>query len=543
MTRSFIRGMDAWMKTRSVTRLLQLGAAWGVLFASMLACSQGYVSPAQLTATESMNGVVETTVALVTELATDTPILPSDTPTQQPLPTFTDLPQFTSTPQATRTPDPNATPKPPIQYYTQAGDTLISIAGRFGVSIEQIVSSESLPPVGLINPGVLLIIPDVLEGVYESLTILPDSEVVYSPSAADFDIIDFVSNADGYLKSYQETIGSRQYSGAELVQRVALENSISPYLLLTLLEYKSKWVTGRPTNMAETEYPMGYVRLEYRGLYKQLSWAVQQLSIGYYGWRAGTLNSLTFKDGSSVRISPGLNAGTAAIHYLFSRWYNQAEWAAALYGSDNMPDLMSRMFGDLWERSRAVDPLYPADLQQPAFRLPFVAGRVWSYTGGPHSAWGEDGALAALDFAPPSSDTGCVISNEWVTAMAPGVIVRLGEGIVIQDLDGDGIEQTGWNIMYMHVETRERIKLGAVVDTGDRIGHPSCEGGISTGTHVHVVRKFNGEWILADGPLPFNLSGYVAKNGEVPYEGSLVSDNGRIIANPLGTLKSYISVP
>ena len=176
---------------------------------------------------------------------------------------------------------------------------------------------------------------------------------------------------------------------------MAASRSVSPYLLLTLLEYKSHWVTGNPTNMAETEYPMGMVKLEYRGLYKQLSWAVQQLSIGYYGWRAGTLNSLTFKDGSTVRISPGLNAGTAAIQYLFSRWYNQAEWAAAIYGSDSMPDLMSRMFGDLWARARAVDPLYPADLQQPDFRLPFYSGRVWSYTGGPHSAWGEDGALAA----------------------------------------------------------------------------------------------------------------------------------------------------
>lgn len=531
------------MKTRSVTRLLQVSAAWGALLSSMLACSQGYVSPVELTATAVSRGVVETTVAPTVNAPTSTAIPPSKTPTQPLLPTFTDLPLFTSTPQPSRTPDPNATARPPLQYYTQAGDTLASITGRFGVSADQIVPSETLPPTGLINPGVLLIIPDVLEGVYDSLTVLPDSEVVYSPSAIDFDITSYVAEADGYLNQYKETVGSRQYTGAELVQRVALENSINPYLLLTLLEYKSHWVTARPTNMAETEYPMGYVRLEYRGLYKQLSWAVQQLSIGYYGWRAGILNSLTFKDGSSVRISPGLNAGTAAIHFLFSRWYDQAEWAAALYGADNMPDLMSRMFGDLWARSRAVDPLYPADLQQPEFRLPFLAGRVWSFTGGPHSAWGEDGALAALDFAPPSSKTGCVLSNEWVTSMAPGVIVRSGEGIVIQDLDGDGIEQTGWNIMYLHVETRDRVAPGTIVEAGDKIGHPSCEGGVSTGTHVHVVRKFNGEWILADGPLPFNLSGYLAKNGSMPYEGSLVREDAKVIANPLGTLRSYISLP
>ena len=97
--------------------------------------------------------------------------------------------------------------------------------------------------------------------------------------------------------------------------------------------------------------------------------------------------------------------------------------------------------------------------------------------------------------------------------------------------------------MYFHVETRDRVEPGTVVETGGRIGHPSCEGGVSTGTHVHVVRKFNGEWILADGPLPFNLSGYVAKNGDTPYQGSLESAQTRIIANPLGTLRSYISLP
>ena len=531
------------MRTRSVTRLFKIGSAWAVLLTSMLACSQGYVTSVELTATAEVRGVVNPTSAPTNYIPTNTAVAPSDPPAQPLVPTFTDLPLFTSTPQPTRTPDPNATPNPPLQYYTQAGDTLVSIAGRFGVNADQIVSNETLPAAGLINPGELLIIPDVLEDVYESLTVLPDSEVVYSPSAVGFDIVAYVAENDGYLNHYKETVGPKQYSGAELVQRVALENSINPYLLLTLLEYKSHWVTGNPTNMAETEYPMGMVRLEYRGLYKQLSWAVQQLSIGYYGWRAGTLNSLTFKDGSTVRISPGLNAGTAAIQYLFSRWYNEAEWADAIYGPDNMPDLMSGMFGDLWARSRVVDPLYPADLQQPDFSLPFYTGRVWSYTGGPHSAWGADGALAALDFAPPSAVSGCAISNEWVTAMAPGVIVRTGNGIVIQDLDGDGVEQTGWNIMYLHVETRDRIQVGTIVETGDKIGHPSCEGGVSTGTHVHVTRKFNGEWILADGPLPFMMSGYKAKNGDKPYEGQLVNGDHTVTADELASPKANIQVP
>ena len=42
-----------------------------------------------------------------------------------------------------------------------------------------------------------------------------------------------------------------------------------------------------------------------------------------------------------------------------------------------------------------------------------------------------------------------------------------------------------------------------------------------TGTHVHIARKYNGEWILADGPLAFNLEGWIAHNGSREYRGTL----------------------
>ena len=228
------------------------------------------------------------------------------------------------------------------------------------------------------------------------------------------------------------------------------------------------------------------------------------------------------------------------MQYLFAQWYDPLEWAGALYGAESMPKLLTSMFGNFYIRSEAVEPLYPPDLQQPQLELPFVPGRVWSYTGGPHSAWGPNGALSAIDFAPPSSESGCVDSDEWVTAMAPGVIVRSENGLVIEDLDGDGIEQTGWNIMYLHIATRNRVEVGTVLETGDKIGHPSCEGGNATGTHTHVSRKFNGEWILADGPLPYVLSGYTAHYSGEPYEGTLVNGDDVVVASPLSSNISQI---
>jgi hypothetical protein len=38
---------------------------------------------------------------------------------------------------------------------------------------------------------------------------------------------------------------------------------------------------------------------------------------------------------------------------------------------------------------------------------------------------------------------------------------------------------------------------------------------------VHIARKYNGEWIAADGILPFNLEGWIAHQGSQPYLGTL----------------------
>jgi len=518
------------MTTRSHAKRLQLLLALGMLLGSSLACSQSYLSPMEMTATAQWF-----TPTSPVSIPSATLIPPTATATEMPtsLPTFTDVPDITATPRPTVTPDPRATPKPPILYYTQAGDTLPSITGRFGVSASQITSSEPLPETGLISPNILLVIPDVLTDVFTSNSFMPDSEVVYSPSAVNFDYENYILYANGYLSTYVEKMNTGNFTGVQIIRRVALENSVNPFLLIALLEYKAHWVLHEPTNLAEVEYPMGMVRLEERLLYRQLSWAVQQLNIGYYGWRAGILTELKFKDGTVKRIDPQLNAGSAAIQYLFAQWYDPLEWAGALdvNSSQSFPSLMTSMFGDYLIRAQSVEPLYPADLTQPVLELPFQPGVTWGFTGGPHSAWGPDGALAALDFAPPSEQPGCVESNEWVTAMAPGVIVRSEEGLVMEDLDGDGVEQTGWDIMYFHIETRSRIPVGTRVETGDKIGHPSCEGGVATGTHTHVVRKFNGEWILAGGPLPFTMSGYVASVGDKPYVGDLIKGSEVVTAN------------
>ncbi|NPV56892.1 MAG: hypothetical protein HPY76_15170 [Anaerolineae bacterium] len=432
------------------------------------------------------------------------------------------------------------TSAPPILYTTQAGDTLPSLAVRFNVNVDEIESPELLPEFGLLDPNILLIIPDRLDQIGPPDHLIPDSEVVYSPSAIDFDIETFVVNAGGYLSTYTEHMSNGNLSGAQVVQRVAIENSINPRLLLSILEYQSHWVYGQPRNIAETDYPIGYKNLLKKGLYHQLSWAVSQLSLGYYGWRAGLVTELAFSNNDTIRLAPDLNAGTVAVQFLFSKLYDQRNWGGVLYSPGSLPELHQQMFESPWLRAQLVEPLYPTTLTQPALVLPFQPKTVWSLTGGPHSAWGPDGALAALDFAPASESHGCTESIDWVTASAAGLVVRSGNGIVMVDMDGDGHEQTGWAMLYLHIASKDRVAEGVWLNTNDRIGHPSCEGGSSTGTHVHVARKFNGEWILADGPMPFNLSNWIAKNGSEPYQGWLIKEDVLVRASMVGEFDSRI---
>ena len=129
----------------------------------------------------------------------------------------------------------------------------------------------------------------------------------------------------------------------------------------------------------------------------------------------------------------------------------------------------------------------PPDLVQPALTLPFAQGEEWVYTGGPHGAYNSGSAWGAIDLAPPEppeelvqAQGACYISPHWATAAAPGVIARSSDGYVILDLDGDGDEHTGWTLVYLHLDDSERIAAGTRVQTGDRLGHPSCQGGSAT---------------------------------------------------------------
>jgi hypothetical protein len=373
--------------------------------------------------------------------------------------------------------------------------------------------ANPLPNPDYLQPGQILRIPPP-EPEFSSpeFKIIPDSELVYGPATALFDVEAFVRRKGGYLADYVEQVGGESLSGAQIVQRVAQNQSVNPRLLLALIEHRSGWVTqSAPAVDTPLNLPAP------AGLYRQLSWAANELNRGYYLWRVNGLSMLSLSDGTLLTLSPRLNAGSVAVYRLFALLDDRATWEADLapFGFFQTYFLL---FGNPFQY--AVEPLVPPHLQQPPLLLPFERGIPWAFTGGPHGGWDNGSAWAALDFAPPDASN-CTPSAHWVTAVADGWVVRSGEGVVVQDLDGDGYEQTGWIVFYLHIASEDRVPAGVYLFAGDRIGHPSCEGGIGTATHLHIARRYNGEWIPADGPIPFNLEGWVSSGAGSAYQGFL----------------------
>lgn len=406
-------------------------------------------------------------------------------------------------------------------HTVQAGDTLATIANRYQVELEAILASNELTINDFIQVDQQLNIPteeQLLTG--PALKLIPDSELVYGPAAEGFDVDEFTAAYNGYLRQVTDEVEGRTLTGPEVVDLVATRFSVNPRLLLAALEFRTGWVT-RIAPPTESEYMMGFVKPGYEGLYQQLGWAANQLNFGYYGRGEGGLMTIEFTDGTKVLIDPTINHGTAGVQQWLSAHStaNFDTWQTES-GPDGFYGAYSRLFGSPF--AYAYEPLYPAGLDQPDMALPWAEGEIWYFTGGPHGGWAPGSAWAALDFAPDKDQLGCYLSESWVTASMAGEVIFSDMGGVIVDSDGDGFIGTGWVTVYWHIDTSERIAAGEQVSTGDQLGHPSCEGGFSNGTHLHFARRYNGHWISADGDIPFELDGWVSSGAGREYDGYLV---------------------
>ncbi len=418
----------------------------------------------------------------------------------------------TPTPDPTRVVDTHQTEL----YIVQSGDTLDSIALEYGATAQEVGQINGLIDLGSIKPGDPLNMPLHLDRIGPSTKLIPDSELVYGPSTIDFDVKKFVDQTNGYLKTYTEELDGQTLTGAQIVQRVAEQYSVNPRLLLAVIDYRGSWLSSGTPDASSQNYPAGHLVEAYLGLYQQLSWAANQLNDGYYGWKGRAMMTFRFKDFSRARTGLGLNAGTVGVEEFLALDDDYATWQNDV-SSTGFIATYQKWFGDPFQYSIEI---IPAKLIQPPLTLPWPIGEAWYYTGGPHGGWASGSGWAAIDFTPPDQSN-CTPSDHWVVAMTSGLVVRSETGEVMVDLGEDGHEQSGWAILYMHIADQDRVAVGTTVNAGDHIGHPSCTGGAANATHVHIARRYNGEWIPAGGSVPMVLEGWQVSGQATEYDGSL----------------------
>lgn len=464
------------------------------------------------------------------------------------------------------TPDPTRTTADvPSEHIVQSGDTLSGIASRYNISLDAILEANEFLNPNVIEVGQVITLPQLILEVTGDFKIISDSRLVRGPGSSQFNVANFVAQMPGYIRVATDEVTTRLangsqldeiLTGAEIVQRVALEYSVDPRILLALLEYRAGWLSQLNISENLQNYPL--IRpdiapdVDRSGLYLQLAWAANQLNQGYYGWRYRGLATITFSDSSQRLLNTSLNAGSVALYHFLAIDNVPVSWQQDVSES-GLFNTYYQYFGDPF--SNPTEPLIPTTIQQPELVLPFAPGEVWFYTGGYHGGWGSGSAWAAVDFAPPDERQGddplCYTSQSWATAVAPGIIARSGDGVAILDLDGDGDESTGWSILYLHLASDGLVASGQQVVVGDNIGKPSCEGGFSTATHMHIARRYNGEWLPSDCQSclpglqipPFTMSSWrvIGITGQ-QYQGYLEAIDGtQVIAeqgrnNPLNRI-------
>jgi murein DD-endopeptidase MepM/ murein hydrolase activator NlpD len=413
-----------------------------------------------------------------------------------------------------------------IDYYiVQPGDTLGGISLAYDIPLEDLMALNGIDSESaIIQAGQTLHVPLNVDRTGPLITILPDSEVVYSPAYVDFDVAAFVQQQGGYLAAYSERVNGIDLSGAEIINRLARQFSVGPRVMLALLEYYGGWVTNP---QPQSFQPVGPACPYANRLFLQLSWAANQINKGYYGYKQSGSIAVRFRDGRRAIVPPRLNAGTVGLQNILAVNSDWETWQTEV-SPGGFIQTYQQLFGDPF--ARAVEPLVPIDLVQPPLILPWEVGQTFYYTGGPHAAYGDGSAWAAIDFGPPDVLGSCYYSQVPLTAAGGGQLFLGSKGETYIDLDADGHLQTGWVLFYLHMVAKDDLTQGQLVTTGTPLGYASCEGGLANSSHLHLARRYNGEWIAADGPAPMILSGWQVQAGLGQYEGGMTRDGESKIA-------------
>ncbi len=276
---------------------------------------------------------------------------------------------------------------------------------------------------------------------------------------------------------------------AESISHWAGYSSISPKVLLTLLEQHSGLISDANAEHARVQRPYGDLSRKI-GFEAQLQDVANQLAERIY---SGKLRLEATEFATAEQQDP--------LAYLLT--FNNDT-------ATQKPQVQQKRFEQLYQKLFAED-FKPANvkiansanalLAGPAngfLQFPFPTGQSW-HVGGAHTNTGSGSyPMSSLDMS-QGGGWGSNQSGIWVAASAGGSFKRHSSCFA------EVVHSGGWSTTYYHLMNIQ-YNTGATVSKNTKIANPAnskpqalCNGGASTGPHQHWSLKQNGSWTHLNG--------------------------------------------
>lgn len=314
------------------------------------------------------------------------------------------------------------------------------------------------------------------------------------------------------LESYLAVNAPFLLNKKELIAHWSGYYSISPKVLLTLMELQSGLISA-PSKEKLTAPFAGLSKK--RGFEKQLRDVLAQLSQRFYGFEAYQRKRAHLAD-KALSTDPGtLNGATAAILGVLQR---PSENPAALTQGaslQNFSQQFSQLFNVSAKQMFKFESVEQAAITAAAIppstmmQLPWYQGYSWK-SNGAHSHTGSGSPYSSID-----------VSYDW-----PGwgaqtysvVAAHSGRVTVFSRCQVRVTNANGWATNYYHMDG-VRVSNGENVVNDTKLGvyasnrsNALCQGGSSTGPHLHFSLLYNGRYVSLQGvnlgPFRVNVGSY-----------------------------------
>ncbi|BBN82836.1 peptidase M23 [Pseudoalteromonas sp. A25] len=316
-----------------------------------------------------------------------------------------------------------------------------------------------------------------------ALQVIDEHAFLFADALQNFDLRGFLLSNAPHLEEKTEVI--LHWAGY---------SSINPKLLLAMMEVQSQILSA--PNKQNFSKPFTTLSSQ-MGFDNQIKDIALSLSKRYYAYQQ-------YLEENASSSKPVTNASTVALTSLFDtqNLNNLLKQYEHLFNKESL----------LFTANAATKPQHVEPQEHFTMQLPWPSGYAW-YSGGAHSNTGSGYPYSSLDFNNGSGGWGS--NTPWVQAAHGGTVTRYSSCSIRVT------HSSGYATQYYHMDSLQ-YQSGDVISSGSWLGRYAynknqalCQGGSSTGPHVHFSLLNNGRFISLHN---WYISGYRIDVGNRNYD-------------------------